>query len=520
MRTIPLILAAVLVTAAVGGWFLLRDNADEAVAVPIIDQQLASVAVDKPIQGNSIAVLPFVNLSNDPEQAYFSDGLAEDILNGLARVSQVRVMARATSFQFKGDNIDPMEIGRRLGVTHVLEGSVRKSGDRIRVNVQMASTSDGAQLWSNRFEREFVDIFKVQDEITSGVLNILLDHFEPRSVIVDKTSSTDAYNALLTSRYYFERLQFQQAVDEAELAIALDPEYGTAYSQLAQIKSFFVWWSIVPPQVLIPEISAHLDHALALNPELLEAKTQKLLLDFFVQRDYQAGINAVNQLLAENPNNTAVMATYMVMLQTLGHVNEAANITRYGLSFDSLSPAGHRQLAEQLLYAGRFVEARQSATQAEKLGLNVALMLSRIAVVQGDIQTLEQQLARPAEHWVNGKDSMPTFEAELLLLQGRRNEAIQVLQATIAESEVPLPATNAHLSFLLGDPAPYLALAAESMRNNHFYAIRNAVSGERRFIQPEFYSSTGYLDLLREFGLDPDSLARIEVPTLPAEITR
>ncbi|MDI1242275.1 MAG: hypothetical protein PSX80_10180, partial [bacterium] len=192
------------------------------------------------VSGNSIAVLPFMNISADADNEYFCDGLAEELLNALAKIDKLKVAARTSAFSFKGKNIHISEIGRLLGVNTVLEGSVRKAGDRIRITAQLINARDGYHLWSETYDREMKDIFDVQDEITLALVEALkvklLGH-QQLAVLKHHTASPEAYELYLRGISYFTKFTpefFQKAIDSFEKAIAIDPQYAAAYASLAE----------------------------------------------------------------------------------------------------------------------------------------------------------------------------------------------------------------------------------------------------------------------------------------------
>jgi TolB-like protein len=202
---------------------------------------------DKP----SIAVLPFDNLSNDPEQEYFSDGISEDLITDLSKMSGLFVIARNTAFSFKGQSIDVGEVGRKLGVAHVLEGSVRKAGNRVRINAQLIETATGGHVWAERYDGSLDDIFAVQDEITDKIVAALQIRLTPREAAVAQhriTDSVEAYELYLKGRAEFNRYNPEgtsAAERLLEQAIDIDPEFAAAYAALSGVLQ--QGWSFVFP---------------------------------------------------------------------------------------------------------------------------------------------------------------------------------------------------------------------------------------------------------------------------------
>jgi TolB-like protein len=197
----------------------------------------------------SIAVLPFVNMSNDPENEYFTDGIAEEIINALSKIQALRVASRTSSFAFKGKSEDMGEIGRKLKVTTVLEGSVRKAGNKLRVTAQLINVADGYQLWSERYDRQLEDVFAIQDEIAGNIvkaLRVVLSEEEKRAIEKAPTENVEAYDYYLRGRQFFHqwsRTGIQYARRMFERAIESDPNYALAYAGIADCCAFlYMYW--------------------------------------------------------------------------------------------------------------------------------------------------------------------------------------------------------------------------------------------------------------------------------------
>ena len=235
-----------------------------SVATPSVSTAPAAVIADD----NSIAVLPFVNMSSDQEQDYFSDGLSEELLNLLAQVPQLRVIARTSSFSFKGKEADIAEIARKLNVAHVLEGSVRKSGDTLRITAQLIRTSDSSHLWSQTYDRPMIDVFEVQDEIAGAVveqLKIKLLGDAPKA----KTTDPEAYALFLQAREMhrqYNSYAFEQSIDLYRQVLAIDPTYAAAWVGLAAVYSDQVDIYLIPADEGSRLAREAAQRALALDP--------------------------------------------------------------------------------------------------------------------------------------------------------------------------------------------------------------------------------------------------------------
>jgi serine/threonine-protein kinase len=236
----------------------------------------------------SIAVLPFVNMSADVENEYFCDGLAEELLNALAKIENLKVAARTSSFSFKGKNVNVDEIGRTLHVNSVLEGSVRKSGTRLRITVQLVNATDGYHLWSERYDREMQDIFDVQDEITLAVVDVLklkLLGKEKEELLKRHTDNAEAYQLYLHGRFFFFKRTpegINKAIEYFEQAIELDSEYALAFAGLADCRTFLGFYEINSPAELVESIREEAYKALEIDATLAEAHTAVAIFNMHV----------------------------------------------------------------------------------------------------------------------------------------------------------------------------------------------------------------------------------------------
>src|SRR2546428_73166 len=228
----------------------------------------------------SIAVLPFLNMSADPENEYFTDGIAEEIINALTKIQALRVASRTSAFAFKGKSEDISEIGRKLKVATVLEGSVRKAGNRLRVTAQLVNVADGYHLWSERYDRQLEDVFAIQDEIAENIvraLRVVLSEEEKRAIEKAPTDNVQAYEYYLRGRQFFHQFRrtgIQYARRMFERAIESDPKYALAYAGVADCCSFlYMYWDGSKANLEMADSASR--KALALDPELAEAHASR-----------------------------------------------------------------------------------------------------------------------------------------------------------------------------------------------------------------------------------------------------
>jgi TolB-like protein len=314
---------------------------------------------DKP----SIAVLPFGNLSGDPEQEYFCDGMAEEIINALVHVEGLRVVARTSSFAFKGKHQDVREIGDTLDVGAVLEGSVRKAGNRVRITAQLINVADGYHLWSERFDRTLEDVFAIQDEIALGIvekLKVKLLGGERAGIVKRSTTNLEAYNAYLKGLYQWNRLTpegWEQSYRFYSEAIRLDEDFGLAYAQLAIWHLSQAFWGMVPPSEGLPISMEMAERALAIDETISEAHSFVGVLKTFFERDPLRGERSLRRAVELGPNiavNHSNMAALYIFRGQFEEAIEAAEKTR---RLDPLSPTNNAWACWWIAIAGRLEES-------------------------------------------------------------------------------------------------------------------------------------------------------------------
>ena len=330
----------------------------------------------------SIAVLPFVNMSSDPEQEFFSDGISEELLNVLAQLPGLRVAARTSSFQFKGTNQDIAKIAGALNVAHVLEGSVRKSGTKLRITAQLIKADDGFHLWSNSYDREVGDIFAVQDEIAKAISDALkiklsLDSALGESVqpAIIKAANTDAYEAYLRGRQLIHRRgreSLEAAVRSLELALRLDNNFAPAHAQLAIAITLLMESPESYGTLSLAEVKRkaipHLDRAQELQPDLAEAYAGRALLALDTS-DLDYAIEQAQKALDINPSYTDAINWMYLALQKLGRYEEQEAAIEQILEIDPMTVIGRMNYIGWLGSTGRALEGHKLADELLDLSL-------------------------------------------------------------------------------------------------------------------------------------------------------
>jgi TolB-like protein/Tfp pilus assembly protein PilF len=337
----------------------------------------------------SIAVLPFANLSGDKEQEYFSDGLAEEIINSLAQIAGLKVIARTSAFVFRGQNTDIRRIAETLGVANVLEGSVRRSGNRIRVTVQLITASDGSHLWSERYDRELADVFAVQDEISAAISEALKIKLSPQAAAKPRhTPSLPAYEALLKARHFHWKIT-PKSMDQAKLfheqAIALDPQYALAHALYAEHLLGRAAMGYSPLRELAPAIRTLAQRALELDPSIVEA--HGVLCSLAATYDYDWH-EAWRQCALAMPGGRGSPQVHFNcgLFYSLGsgRREEAVEQLKLAVQADPLNLMYRASLAVCLGAVGQYDEAEELLYQSRDLdpnfiAIHLNLVLSQIA---------------------------------------------------------------------------------------------------------------------------------------------
>ncbi len=318
----------------------------------------------------SIAVLPFVNMSSDPEQEFFSDGLSEEILNLLTKIPDLKVIARTSSFSFKGKNEDVRGIGDALGVNTVLEGSVRKSGERVRITAQLVDVSDGAHIWSETYDRTITDIFAVQDDVAAAIIDALHIHLGTNPTRGRPTENTAAYALFLKARAALNVFEMNSAEVMLLEAIELDQNFAEAYELLAYCYYYLCRPGLesIEGQRLTGEAAAM---AIAIDPDLVLA--QALYHSGNIESwSYLREMEAFDRAVRQQPSNPALLDAFVFELTESGYLQEALGIAERYVELDPLSPVANSFLANALYALGRTSEAEAALEFADQLGSNQA----------------------------------------------------------------------------------------------------------------------------------------------------
>ncbi|MEP7164329.1 MAG: tetratricopeptide repeat protein [Ferruginibacter sp.] len=332
--------------------------ANEGLVIPSAAQVGMKAGAEK-----TIAVLPFVNMSADPDNEYFSDGISEEILNALTRVEGLQVTARTSSFSFKGKNEDVRQIGAKLGVSTILEGSVRRAGKKIRITAQLINTADGYHIWSEVYDSDLEDIFQVQDEISLKILNRLKEDFTEKKaehIVKAPTENLDAYNLYLQGRYHWNRSNPEdsiKAIKHFEEAISIDPQFAFPYCALSYCYSFMGSAGLMLPTEAYPKARDFTLKAIELDPNHAESHLSLAIIKFFHNWDFEGAETSINKAASLGLNSSQFNQVNGWFLIARGDFNKAIEKMQQALVLDPLSLPLMGNLADAYGFARRFEEA-------------------------------------------------------------------------------------------------------------------------------------------------------------------
>lgn len=439
------------------------------------DKKLSKKTLEK-----SVAVLPFINMSNDPEQEYFSDGMAEEILNSLSHLKDLKVAGRTSSFQFKGRNVDLREIGEKLGVATVLEGSVRKQANRLRITAQLINVEDGFHLWSEKYDRNMDDIFAIQDEIALAItenLKVILLEKEKAIITKSHTENTEAYEFYLRGRFYLNKRFLLQSLEQFKKAVEIDPDFAKPYGGLADAYVLLGFYNFLPAKEVMPKAKEAADAAIRLDNSLCEpycslglyyasyewkwkeAKNHFLksiqLNPRYVQAHvwfghyylcwiegkFEEGERHLNIAIELEPYNAMCYVNNYAVLLTAGKLEEAFLSAKQGYELDPDSMIGNRIMGFANLYNKQYAEATGHLKFASKLSnyaafnqvdlINLYTSMGLMEKAKSVMEDLKQRLS-------TGKYVSPCIMSFACGFMGEIDEAINWLERAYEEHDAYL----------------------------------------------------------------------------------
>ena len=382
---------------------------------------------------SSIAVLPFADLSADRDQEYFCDGMTEEIIDSLTKMGGFRVVARTSSFAFKGKQQDVREIGKKLNVGYVLEGSVRKDGNRLRVTAQLNGVNDGYHLWSETYERELKDVFAVQDEISRAIVNTLQVKLASSSPTKRPApENLETYDLYLQGRYHWSRWRSEgaeKAIQSFEQAIAKDPKYAAAYAGLADSYAWMGFFSALPPNDAMPKAKQYARKALELDDSLSDAHCSLAYVNALYDFDWPAAEREFKRAIQLNPNSWSAHFGYgITYLCPRGKTAEGLQETKLARELDPLSPVTNNYLGLALVMNRQSEAGVEQFRKALSLDPNFSEAHLHLANVYLDSRKFDQfypELER-------ARGDAPEWRIDLAravgaAIQGKTSEALRLV---------------------------------------------------------------------------------------------
>ncbi|MBI3386364.1 MAG: tetratricopeptide repeat protein [Deltaproteobacteria bacterium] len=500
-RTLPIAIVSVVVLGAVGAYLTWSRTADRSSSVsPTVRTPLTRDQDRK-----SVAVLPFVNMSSDKENEYFSDGITEDLITALSKVSGLHVAARTSSFAFKGKN-EPIEsIGAQLHVGTVLEGSVAKAGNQVRITAQLINAADGYHLWSDSYDRELRDIFAIRSQVAETVakaLQVTLAAGERQTLEQKPTEDLEAYQLYLKARHATETLNdWDTAMRYLQQAIARDPNYALAYVGLAGYYVWIVDWAL-PSNRALPRAREAAEKALQLDPSLAEAHVWLALVRFWYDQDIEGSRHEFQTALTLQPQLASAHQWYSSLLVAAGQFDEGFAEGRRAVELDPLSPNACIFYGYDLYFAGRNDAAIEQFRTAVAIDPDNWWAHEWLGHSHGRAGRFPEAIAELLK--AKQLSSSPEIESVLGRVYadaGNRAEATKVLNhlRQRVHDEFVSPAFVASILVGLGQLDEALVALAQAQEQRSYYVMQLKVD-------PDFdplRSDPRFTELLKKVGLEP-----------------
>ncbi len=413
---------------------------------------------------NRLAVLPFVNMSADPENEFFSDGITEELLNALTRVDGLQVTSRTSAFAFKGKNHDIRDIAIQLNVDKVLEGSVRKSGNRVRISAQLISAADGYHIWSENYDRNLTDIFEVQDEISAIIANKLRENLTPEKkeehLVKAPTTNVTAYTYFLKGLHFWNKLtpaDCRKAIECYEQAIALEPDYAHAYAMSAAAYSYLGATGQMLPTKAFEIVHRYADKALELDSTIAESHIAKASAYLFYEWKWKEAYEGLQKAIRLNPGAIEAYELLGLYYIILGQKEKAVQTLEEAERIDPLSPIILEQLGNMYIFAGRYDDAIRQADKLLKMHPEMRIIIEMkgwATGMKGDWQAaleLFEEVQRLTNHPLKGWMGAGFAYGRL----GMKEKALEVIrkmeQRQIEEPGAVIDADLAAVWFTLGN---------------------------------------------------------------------
>lgn len=476
--------AVVIVLAAVAYFFYSSRSSDKAI--------------------NSVAVLPFVNESGDPEAEYLSDGISESLINSLSQLPELKVIARSSTFKYKGAEIDAQEVARALGVEAILMGRVLRRGDQLRISVELVNARDKTQMWGEQYNREAKDLLAVQAEMSSVIarkLHLRLTAGEQQQLAKRQTVNPVAYELLLKGRFYMSKTteSQKQAIEYFKQAIEADPIYALAYAGLSGAYVNLININVLDPKEFMPKAEAAAYKALELDESLPEAHLAVAGIKFFAW-EWAAAEREYKRALELNPNHAEAHSTYMFYLTIQGHKEQALAEAKRARELDPLAPSIKTADVYRLMLEGRFdeaIDAVKKLLEQDQSNPNLHNLLAFTYLKKGEYQEAITSFEQAIKL---GDDSPDTqmYLSEAYARVGETEKARAILKRLETGKEYVSPVSLALIYTALGERERAFALLERAYSAHDQQLVWIGLEGAS---DPTLRADPRFQDLLRRIGL-------------------
>jgi TolB-like protein/Flp pilus assembly protein TadD len=445
------IIAALLIIAALtaGFWFFSHQSASKRANAGSSTAALA-------IPDKSIAVLPFENLSRDPDNAYFTDGIQEEILTRLAKVADLKVISRTSTARYLSSPGNLPEIANKLGVANILEGSVQRAGEQVRINVQLIKATTDAHLWADTYDRKLTDIFAVESEIAKTIADTLkakLTGSEEHAIAVRPTEDLEAHQLYLKGRYFWNKRtanDVEKSIDYFNQAIAADPKHALAYAGVADAYALLPAVTAVSPRESFSKAEAAARKALELDDTLAEAHSSLAASLCYYDLDFVQAAREFQRAIELNPNYATAHQWYgIVYFAAQGRFDEAISEVKRALELDPLSLIINSDLGRTYYFARRYDEAVEQLHKTLEMDSNFYFAhrhLGCVLEVKGDFPAAIKEYQKARE--LNDDPRVLALLGHVFAVSGNKTEAIKILDQMKALSQGATSQPTASLFFI------------------------------------------------------------------------
>jgi serine/threonine protein kinase/Tfp pilus assembly protein PilF len=473
-----------------------------------IDREHEAEEMEKTVP--SIAVLPFADMSAQKDQEYFCDGMAEELINALSHIKELRVVARTSAFAFKGALLDVREIGRKLNVNTVLEGSIRKAGNRLRITAQLITVADGYHLWSEKYDRDMADIFAIQDEISAAIVDSLKVTLRVGEKPARKrsTEDTEAYNLYLKGLYFVARPSiesYNKALSFFQAAADKDPNFAMAYAGMASVFAGLGIMNLAPPAEMWPKAKAAVQKALSLDEDLAEVHAVAAVLAFWFEWDWEAAGRSFDRVLSVNPGDAMSHGARGWFCLNRRRFDEAIREIKKALELDPLMPLYYAWSVGLHWSVGRPDEALREFDRALEIDPNngLAHFHAGIANFRKGLFDEAIDILEKGKKMFAPPGWMEAMLGLVFLRKGNREKAERILEETIENRKMVPNVSAPCIAFLAGELGK-LDLAFEFLDKacEERDALMAFIHVYTDIFSPAISADTRFKDLLARMKLD------------------